>query len=258
MKFIQETQLEKELKYSRETTKEYLLSKLDEEDHQVFFDAAYSLIRDIDNCWADSNFFKYTTQDGTEKEAEYLKEVYTALHTLATVKISRMLKTLYCTVWEADGEPVSIQVLSGKLLPYFKDLSTTHRMFVAVQHILELFDSMDIVDRTSAKWDTVQFSLGQIDDISIMHSLNSRNSTLPLISKPRTVKDNSDCGYYHIVRPLLLGSNVSYHDEPLNYRHINRMNRIEFEYETRLFDLCEPQFKWKPKPKKKTGISGGR
>lgn len=32
------------------------------------------------------------------------------------------------------------------------------------------------------------------------------------------------------------------------------MNRIEFEYETRLFDLCEPQFKWKPKPKKKTGV----
>lgn len=254
MKFIQESQVEKELKYSKETTKEYLLNKLDEDDHQLFFDKAYTLIKKIHDESEIDGFFTYTTKSGEVKDAAYLREVYDFISKLGTVKIASMLKTLYCSVWKANGEPVDIQVLAGQLLPYFKEMSTTHRKFIAVQHILELFDSMNITFRHCLKWDRVQFSLNPIEDISVLFSLNNRGTTLPLVELPKTVHNNRDCGYHHIKRPLLLGSGVSYHDFPLNYRHINRVNRIQFEYETRLFDLCEPKFNWNPKPKKKTGV----
>lgn len=70
---------------------------------------------------------------------------------------------------------------------------------------------------------------------------------LPMITKPRYLRNNRQTGYLTIRGSLLLKNN--HHDEDINLDHLNRVNRIPLRVNTQAFDNTELVWEGMEKPK---------
>ncbi len=105
------------------------------------------------------------------------------------------------------------------------------------------------VDAQLVKWDRIarQFIVQFEITAEVQADLDRYQYPLPMVIKPKTVRDNTDTGYFTSRGSLILRKN--HHDNDICLDHINRVNRVRFAIDHNTARMVKNSWRNLDKPK---------
>lgn len=233
----QKLQLELEQRYAKQNTIHTLKKALGD---QAIINGLGTMLDEYVNQEHD---YEYEVNGVTK----YRLDLVEAHSKLKEIDSTELMYTLFCHVWSKNQGIATVQELVGMCVSKL-NMTSTFRKLAAVEIILSVFSTCNLIETNTTKGETIFFKCKIPMTIDLANGISKQGYVLPSITVPKEVTHNKEIGYHTFGSSLILGG--KYHTKHQNYSHINRINSVPFEYESRIEELTEPVFNLKPKVKK--------
>lgn len=252
---LQEKQIELEQNYSNKFDKRIFKAAIKASQHKIFAKCLPHLLEHLDSYTLMPEKYNYTVKSGEVRVDEGLMEAHEIINGLLnrtdTDYSGEVIEDIWVDLYSMLllKKKTTIQNCISIIESRLPEASQFYRKIRACNLLMESFCKAIGVQLENTKGETLMVLTTIPWNDALQMDFDKRGYTLPMITPPVYVDDINKSGYLSIEQTCLLGSKFNQHSYPLRFSHLNKSNRIEYEYESRLAEIIHPVFKSKPKPK---------
>jgi hypothetical protein len=226
-------QIKNEYAFDKQHTVETLQLEL-EDTFKSHVDNYVKLLKDY---YAQDDF-TYTLKDGTIKVWASKQDRFNEMHELDIAEIA-----WHCLVHCITQKDTTFTQVIGKFYKRFGH-ETDRQNLESASEFIAILNQTPFIN--------VIYPANSEEGVLMIHSniklgkrleayLDNQRFTLPSLIEPMELTNNKQTGYESIGGSVLLGGR--HHDNEVCLDHINRVNKVKFSLETRIFKKANPVFK---------------